>query len=258
MSEAVVPLLDHLVIDTREHLGDAAAVMERLGFAVTPTSHHTLGSDNRLIILSSNYIELLGFESAEALTRKELLNFPTGLNGIVFRAEDASELYRMLSERGLPVEPPLEFSRPVAVGSKIETARFRTVRFKPGLFGDVRVYFCQHLTPELVWMAEWQRHGNGAVDVVGVTMVAEQAKNAVDLFARVFGSDSVATSADGWVLQAKNARIDIRGASDYRKEHSDDANRFDGRSTFFPKYEIEAKESLNVGIELISRGASWR
>ena len=55
----------------------------------------------------------------------------------------------------------MDFSRPVTIDGQEHEASFRTVRLKPDFFGGGRIYFCHHLTPELVWRPEWLNHPNG-------------------------------------------------------------------------------------------------
>jgi hypothetical protein len=61
------------------------------------------------------------------------------------------------------------------------SASFRTTRFTPGTYPAGRVYFCQHLTPELVWRNEWQSHANQAIRTSAFLIVAnkpaQEAKN---------------------------------------------------------------------------------
>ncbi|MGH7714605.1 MAG: VOC family protein, partial [Vulcanimicrobiaceae bacterium] len=145
------PILDHAVIDVRDAVDEAVTLFRRLGFSLTARGYHTLGSVNHLAVFQSNYMELLGWErSAPPETRPELSRFPAGLNGLVFRADDADTLTVSLTNAGLPAQPPLSFSRPVRLpnGAQMD-ARFRTVRFDPGTFGSTRLYFCEHFTPEL-------------------------------------------------------------------------------------------------------------
>ena len=37
-----------------------------------------------------------------------------------------------------------------------------------------RVYFCEHLTPELVWRPEWQSHPNGARAIARVIVATDE------------------------------------------------------------------------------------
>src|SRR5438067_3322632 len=58
----------------------------------------------------------------------------------------------------------MDLSRPVEGG----VARFRLVQIE----GVSNVFVCQHLTPELVWRSDWQRHANGAAELMGVALAA--------------------------------------------------------------------------------------
>src|SRR4029077_12419206 len=78
------PLLDHVVIDVRDRMDEAAHVFTALGFSLTPRGHHTLGSTNHLAMFATDYLELLGFGEGGA-SRDELQSFPIGLNGLVFK-----------------------------------------------------------------------------------------------------------------------------------------------------------------------------
>ena len=60
--------------------------------------------------------------------RLDLLDFAPGLNGLVFGSEDSAATYEALAKAGVPIDPPVEFTRPGKVGGKEHDARFRTVR----------------------------------------------------------------------------------------------------------------------------------
>src|SRR5437763_275640 len=80
---------------------------------------------------------------------------------------------------GLPVLPVQSFSRPVALDSGTQDARFRTTRLDPERVAMGRVYFCEHQTPDLVWRPEWQRHPNGAVAIARVVVATADPQRTV-------------------------------------------------------------------------------
>ncbi len=207
----LIPVLDHVVVDVHDRLDAAVETYGRLGFSLTDRGRHTLGSANHLAMFASNYLELLGWEAGYAPPRPEmsLARFPPGLNGLVFRMNDADELFAQLTAAGLPAVEPMAFSRPVELPGGVEDARFRTIRFQTGFLENMRFYFCQHLTPELVWRDEWLTHENSAADVVRVVLVAEDASRLATLFATICGADRVSTTAEGCSLRAENATIDV-------------------------------------------------
>ena len=84
--------------------------------------------------------------------------------------------------------PPQQFSRPVEAGGETRDAVFRTTRLPRSASPAGRLYFCQHLTRDLVWRDEWRHHANGAVGVARAVIAAEEPEVLGGLFARMFGS----------------------------------------------------------------------
>src|SRR5215472_359781 len=168
-----VPILDHIVIDVRETIDAAAERFRALGFQLTARGYHTLGSMNHLAMFATDYLELLGFAAGGA-ARAEIQPFPIGLNGLVFKTADADEIHRHAHAEGLPVLPVQAFSRPVEIDGGRRDARFRTTRLDPAKAPPGRVYFCEHLTPELVWRSEWQTHPNGAAAIARVVVATPE------------------------------------------------------------------------------------
>jgi len=52
--------LDHVVINVRVDIDEAARLFGQLGFTVTAKGYHTLGSVNHLAMFDTNYLELIG------------------------------------------------------------------------------------------------------------------------------------------------------------------------------------------------------
>jgi hypothetical protein len=190
------PTLDHVVVDVREGMDEAAQIYQKLGFQLTPRGHHTLGSINHLAIFGSNYLELLGW-GADSAARPELAAFPVGLNGLVFKTDDAEATFRQAQAAGVPALPANAFSRPVELDGQQQHARFRTTRLPPDATGIGRVYFCEHQTPQLVWRSEWQAHPNGAQEIVRVMIATHDPSHQAALFASLFGNDAVTARPDG-------------------------------------------------------------
>ncbi|MBV9200249.1 MAG: VOC family protein [Alphaproteobacteria bacterium] len=202
------PVLDHVVIDVRDRIDEAARCFTSLGFQLTPRGRHTLGSVNHLAMFATDYLELLGF-AAEGATRAEIMRFPLGLNGLVFKAADADAVYRQAAEAGLPVLPVQSFSRPVVLDGATHDARFRTTRLDPAGVPMGRVYFCEHLTSELVWRREWQAHPNGASMIARVLVSTPDPQKTARLFRGLFGDAAVANHGTGQIVRAGAAEIEL-------------------------------------------------
>jgi hypothetical protein len=201
------PILDHTVINVLGELDSISDQYRRLGFQLTERGHHTLGSSNHLAIFGENYLELLGYEPGRETERADLWKHPPGLTGLVFKTDDALAVHTELADRGVPVENPAEFSRPVALPGGPQDAAFRVTRLGSALVPNGRVFFCQHFTPELVWRDEWRHHPNGATDIVEFHIAAAEPARTATLYRSIFGSDTITDVSGGNALQAGKASV---------------------------------------------------
>ncbi|WP_429497649.1 VOC family protein [Robbsia andropogonis] len=163
--------LDHLVINTRFHTDDAAAQCAALGFTLTPRGRHTLGSINHLVMFDNHYLELIGLPTDGGNLRDEVLSSPFGIDGLVFQTDAPERTASDVAAHGFTLGPVQRFSRPVEIDGLHRDATFVTVRLQPGQVDAGRVYYCQHLTPELVWRSPWLTHENGVQRIIALTVV---------------------------------------------------------------------------------------
>jgi hypothetical protein len=203
-----VPTLDHVVVNTRDRLDDAAAVYQRLGFTLTPRGFHTLGSANHLAMFGTHYLELIGVMSADS-PRRDVLDHPIGLNGLVFGTEDAAALHAALTEASVAAAPAKQFSRPVDLPGGARDAIFRTVHVTPAEVWPGRIYFCEHLTRDLVWRDAWMHHPNGTVGVARVLLASDDPRRLGALFGRMFGDETVREVAGGVSLVVGLTTVDV-------------------------------------------------
>jgi hypothetical protein len=234
------PLIDHVVIDVRDHIDDAMRCFSSLGFQLTPRGHHTLGSVNHLAMFATDYLELLGFGD-DGATRTVIARFPTGLNGLVFKTTDAGLVYRQAATAGLPVLPVQAFSRPVVLDGTTRDARFRTIRLDPDKIAVGRVYFCEHLTPDLVWRPEWQTHPNGAGAIARVVLATPDPQRSAMLFRDLFGSDAVAERDGRQVMTAGAAQVELALPNMVAAEFAEAAAEPAGRAEYMAALEIKIR-----------------
>ncbi len=203
-----VPTLDHVVVNARDRLDEAADVYRRLGFTLTPRGYHTLGSMNHLAIFGTDYLELIAVPPG-TVDRPEIMASPIGLDGLVFGSEDAEATHAVLAAAGVPIDPARQFSRPVEIDGNFADATFRTTRLRRDAAPAGRLYFCQHLTRPLVWRDEWRHHANGVVGVVRAVIVADDPGLLGGLFGRMFGAQTVRKTDDGCALIVGLSRFDV-------------------------------------------------
>ncbi|MBN9339083.1 MAG: hypothetical protein ABT02_08240 [Comamonadaceae bacterium SCN 68-20] len=198
-------VLDHLVVNTRFATDAAQALFAGLGFTLTPRGCHSLGSVNHLAVFPQGYLELVGLPLGTGRLRQEILDSPTGIDGLVLATSDALATHAQWTAQGLALRPVQDFSRPVAFAGGEGVARFSTARLEPGQCPGGRIYACQHHTPELVWRPEWQAHANGVQGMAELVVVSADPAQARQDYARLgaWGGDFALTFSDaaGWAAR---------------------------------------------------------
>jgi catechol 2,3-dioxygenase-like lactoylglutathione lyase family enzyme len=234
------PVLDHVVIDVRDRIDEARRCFQSLGFQLTPRGHHTLGSVNHLAMFATDYLELLGFAEGGAI-RPEIMRFPVGLNGLVFKTADAGLVHDQAAAAGLPVLPVQSFSRPVALDSVTQDARFRTTRLDPARVSMGRVYFCEHQTPDLVWRPEWLTHPNGAYAIARVVVATADPQRTATLFRGLFGDDALADRDGRQVINAGTAQVEVATPDAVSAEFGEAAADPAGRAEYMVALEMRVR-----------------
>ena len=170
--------LDHVVLMVRD-LDEGARRWAELGFTVAPRGLHTaaMGTANHTIMLRHDYIELIGVvaETDRNLPGRQFLaKRGEGMERAAFTGTDADDGVAELKKLGFAALGPYDFGRPVDLpdGRKVE-ATFRTfvwpVEERPG---GLRVFACQHLSREYVWIPELIEHANTAYRIDRVEMLS--------------------------------------------------------------------------------------
>ena len=161
--------LDHVVVVVSD-LNRAAAVFEDIGFVVTQRSDHPFGTSNRLIVLANAYIELIAVTDPSLIPPDGFARFVAdsqergdlGPIMAVLRSADPESDHQRLLGSGLPSSGPVRFGRWVDT-DRGDRVRAEFVSVFTGLGSNAfSAFFCQHLTPELVWNEKSTAHPNGA------------------------------------------------------------------------------------------------
>jgi hypothetical protein len=225
--------LDHVVINTLFDMDRAAQLMSQLGFTLTPRGYHSLGSINHLMMFEHDYLELIGLPSGTDVLRKEVLESPRGLNGLVFQADDIDACRRTLREEGLATLEPQSFSRPVTIDGVEHLARFRTIRTAPELFEAGRVYYCQHYTPELVWHRPWMSHPNGVRAFSELVIVTSNIEADASRYAKAAYSSAQQWGDDWTIASSGGFRLTLISPARYQERYGERCVEAHGRPSFF-------------------------
>ena len=199
---------DHLTILVR-NIDLAASTYRRLGFQLTERGHHTLGTCNHTIVLEGSYLELLGIESPGPGNERhrKLLERGEGPGGIALRTRDARQVREELRELRFAVDPSIDAARPVRVADGSKEARFTITQFPDGVPPGVRMFACQHRTPDLIWRPEWQAHENGAGRVLELLIVHQRPEELTADYRSLFGTSAVIESGNAMTLDLAGIAI---------------------------------------------------
>jgi hypothetical protein len=226
--------LDHLVINVLFDMDRAQTMMSQLGFTVTPRGYHSLGSINHLMVFEGPYLELIGLPTVADVLRKDPLESPRGINGLVFKANDIDTCASSLRQSGLAMLEPQSFSRPVTIDGVEQLARFRTVRTAPEVFEAGRVYYCQHYTPELVWQRPWMTHANGCAGLSELVVVTDAIEADASRYAKAAQARAEKRGNEVWTIDlASGFRLTLISPARYHERYGAHSVEANGRRSFF-------------------------
>lgn len=205
--------LDHVVVTVRD-LDAAAQAWRGLGFTVSPRGTHSphLGTGNYTIMFGDDYLELLGVltPTDQNAPTRDYLAKREGLERAAFTTDDAAAGADELKAQGLSPLGPVHFGRPVDLpGGGTGEAKFNVFRWpldqNPG---GLRIFACQHLTRETVWIPELQRHANGAARIIRVEVLAADPKAAAEHLSSLI-AEPARRDGDGWLVPSGGRRADF-------------------------------------------------
>lgn len=203
--------LDHVVVLVRD-LDQAAERWQRLGFTLSPRGTHSahLGTGNYTVMLDPDYIELLGVVAEtphNAPSRAFLEERGEGIERAAFTAVDSAEGVKEIKARGYAGIGPIDFGRPVTLPGGGETAaKFRVFQWPVDEApGGLRIFACQHLTPEAVWIPQLQRHANTAKRLARVEILSSDPEADAEHMARLIDREPRAES-DGIAVPSGGGR----------------------------------------------------
>jgi len=189
---------DHLVLAV-DDLDEAVDFYQGMGFTLTPLAHHPFGTSNRLVQMGSTFLELLSVTRPELIpeTNPGDFNFPafhrdylktgSGFSMLAMTSQDFRADRKEFSQKDVTLYNPFEFSRL----ARQPDGRDVTVGFKLTFVADpdlpgVPVFTCHHQhAPEFFWKADYQRHLNGARDVVSISIDSDDGERAEKFISRL-------------------------------------------------------------------------
>lgn len=176
--------VSHFVPD----LDEAGALLEALGFAVTPVSHQATqdgpaGTSNRCVMLNEGYLEFLAptMSTPNAQRMRKSMRRYRGVHLVCFGTPAAAEEHFRLERHGFAPQPIVQLERKVERGMKV---RFSVVRAAPGKMAEGRIQYVEHLAPRAIWRPRHLKHRNAVLGLAAAYVVAADPVRAAARWAR--------------------------------------------------------------------------
>ncbi|MDC0227876.1 VOC family protein, partial [Alphaproteobacteria bacterium] len=196
--------LDHIAINVKDNMDKAYQLFTELGFILTPRGYHSLGSINHSMVFNDNYLELIGNQKGKPINRPELKNAALGINGLVFKTNSVKRIYNHLVNINFEQDAPRTFNRPVFIDDIEHKAMFETVSLNANIFKAGRVYYCNHLTPNLVWIPKYMEHFNTSLGIEEIIIIDDEPKSISDKFTKICKKLKIKTSNNQITLKTKD------------------------------------------------------
>lgn len=215
------PAIDHLVLAWHD-LEAARAQYQRFGFTLTPPARHPFGTGNSLAQLQGNFLELLSVVEPEKLVpmgestfsfgafNADFLWRREGFSMLVLTSDDALADNEAWAARGLATVEPLHFSRQAKQpdGSHATVAFSLAFAIDPAM-PEAAFFVCQQHNPEAFWQPNYQRHENGAREIVGATLLAENPEVHRAFFERMVSPEALQSVGGGFEVALEGGRIEV-------------------------------------------------
>ena len=233
--------LDHIAINVKDNMDKAYELFTELGFILTPRGYHSLGSINHSMVFNNNYLELIGNQKGKPINRPELKNAALGINGLVFKTNNVQRIYDHLVDINFEQDVPRSFNRPVFIDDIEKKAMFETVSVKANIFKAGRVYYCNHLTPNLVWIPKYMKHPNTSFRIEEIIMIDDNPKSISNKFTKICKNLKIKNSNNEISLKTKDISISIVHTETFKKRYKNIISEMKLMPSMFGAVKIKKK-----------------
>ena len=225
--------LDHIAINVKDNMDEAYQLFSELGFTLTPRGYHSLGSINHSMVFKNDYLELIGIPRGQPITRPELKKAEIGINGLVFKSNDIKKTYQHLLNNQLSNIPPRKFSRPVDINGTENEAKFETVSIKDNVFKAGRIYFCDHLTPNLVWIPEYISHQNNVLGTTEITLIDSNPLSILNNFKKIKDKIQIDAYENFTTVRTDDIKISLYDMKSFKERYKNFGENLNLRKEMF-------------------------
>ena len=220
--------LDHIVHAVRD-LDAAAEFYRHAGFTVGARNKHSWGTHNYIVQFPGVFIELVTVGEPELVppSRPRAMSFGAftrdflarheGLSMLVLEGKNAAEDAAAFRAAGIGDFEVFDFGREAKRpdGSTVKVA-FSLVFAADPQAADIGYFTCQQHYPENFWNPAFQIHANGATEVAGVVMVAENPADHHVFLKSFAGVSDLKSTSHGIRIETPRGEMQVMDPQAYR------------------------------------------
>jgi len=212
--------LDHIVHAVRD-LDAAADLYRRLGFTVGARNRHPWGTHNHIVQFPGFFIEILtvaepeklgddGFSTMFGDFNRRFIDKHEGLSILILESKDATADERTFTAAKIGASPAMRFEREGRRpdGSAV-TVAFSLAFARDPLAPDIGFAICQQHFPENFWNENFQSHPNGATQVAGAVLVAENPSDHHIFLSAFAGERDLQSTSAGITVTTPRGEIQV-------------------------------------------------
>ncbi len=205
--------IDHLLFLSRD-IDQSSAIFEKLGFTTTPPSLHSahLGTIQRTVMFQQDYLEIIAVNepTPHNQVHRDHLERGEGWNISAITTDSIDGTRAALREAGIETQEPISFRRPVTLPNGNETeAAFRVVRPLRERLPNGFMFFCEHFTPDALWVENWMRHENTARSIASVVIASDDPEQSAAVYGCLFAATGKTPVSGGISIESGKARLDF-------------------------------------------------
>ena len=185
------------------------------------------------MVFKNDYLELIGIPRGQPITRPELKKAEIGINGLVFKSNDIKKTYQHLLNNQLSNIPPRNFSRPVEINGIKNEAKFETVSIKDNVFKAGRIYFCDHLTPNLVWIPEYISHQNNVLGTTEITLIDSNPLSILNNFKKIKDKIQIDAYENFTTVRTDDIKISLYDMKSFKERYKNFGENLNLRKEMF-------------------------
>ena len=261
--------IDHVVIAVN-NLDEARATYEQMGFKLTPKALHPFGTENFLVQLTNNFIEVVGVTDLSlvpphttakysfAQANVDLLSHREGMSSLVFQSLDARRDREDFLTSGLQTYENIDFERKAQLPDRTSVTVGFSLAFLTSLeMPNMTFFTCQQHAPEHFWKPEYQKHDNTAHDIIEIIILAEDPSSTQSFFEGTHGASTIVRDEGNLIIKLDNGKISVLNSISFEK-------RFGSRTADcdtiprFAGFQIGVKDIIHTNVTLRNAGLEIR